>query len=86
MLEGVYGKPVMLDDGRVVTADENYVRESILTPAVKVVKGFQPIMPVFQGVVSDEQLNALVSYVKSLGSAQPATASAANASPQPKVQ
>jgi cytochrome c oxidase subunit 2 len=86
MLEGVYGKPVMLEDGRVVTADENYVRESILTPAAKVVKGFQPIMPVFQGVVSDEQLNALVSYVKSLGSAQPATASAATAPPQPKVQ
>jgi cytochrome c oxidase subunit 2 len=85
-LEGVFGKPVMLEDGRVVNADENYIRESILTPAAKVVKGFKPIMPVFQGLVSDEQLNALMAYVKSLGSAQPATASTATAPPQPKVQ
>jgi cytochrome c oxidase subunit 2 len=85
-LEGVYGKPVMLEDGRVVAADDNYIRESILTPAAKVAKGFKPIMPVFQGIVSDEQLNALVAYVKSLGAAQPATASTATAPPEPKVQ
>ena len=53
-------------DGRVVTADENYVRESILAPGAKVVSGFKPIMPVFQGLVSEEQLNGLVAYVKSL--------------------
>ena len=57
---------MQLEDGRVVTADENYVRESILTPGAKVVSGFKPIMPVFQGLVSEEQLNALVAYVKSL--------------------
>jgi cytochrome c oxidase subunit 2 len=57
---------VQLEDGRVVTADENYVRESILTPGAKVVSGFKPIMPVFQGLVSEEQLNALVAYIKSL--------------------
>ncbi len=71
-LVGVFGKPVMLEDGRTLVADENYVRESILTPAAKVVKGFKPIMPVFQGLVSEEQLNALVAYVKSL--TQPQTA------------
>jgi len=70
-LEGVFGKPVMLEDGRTVMADENYVRESILTPAAKVVKGFKPVMPVFQGLVSDEQLNALVAYVKSLSQPPP---------------
>jgi cytochrome c oxidase subunit 2 len=85
-LEGVFGKPVMLEDGRVVNADENYVRESILTPATKVVKGFKPIMPVFQGIVSEEQLNALLAYVKSLGSAAPVAGSTATAPPQPKVQ
>jgi cytochrome c oxidase subunit II len=69
-LVGVYGKPVMLEDGRTVMADENYVRESILTPAAKVVKGFKPIMPVFQGLVTDEQVNALVAYVKSLSPPQ----------------
>lgn len=65
-LQGVFGKKVLLEDGRTVVADENYVRESILTPGAKVVSGFKPIMPTFQGMVSDEQLNALVAYIKSL--------------------
>ncbi len=65
-LVGVFGKPVQLEDGRTVIADENYVRESIMSPAAKVVAGFKPIMPTFQGMVSEEQLNALVAYVKSL--------------------
>jgi len=73
-LTGVFGKPVQLEDGRTVTADENYVRESILNPTAKVVSGFKPIMPVFQGQVSEEQLTALVAYVKSLN---PAPAGAA---------
>jgi cytochrome c oxidase subunit 2 len=71
-LVGVFGKPVLLEDGRTVIADENYVRESILSPSAKVVKGFKPIMPVFQGLVSEEQLTELVAYVKSL-SAPPGT-------------
>lgn len=70
-LAGIYGKTVVLQDGRSVTVDENYIRESILEPGAKVVQGFKPIMPTFQGQVSDEQLNALVDYVKSLGEAQP---------------
>ena len=65
-LVGVFGKSVQLEDGRTVLADENYVRESILSPAAKVVSGFKPIMPTFQGLVSEEQLTALVAYVKSL--------------------
>ena len=69
-LQGVFGRPVSLEDGRTVTADENYIRECILDPGAKRVKGFQPIMPTFQGLVSEEQLNALVAYVKSLS--QPA--------------
>jgi len=68
-LQGVFGKPVLLEDGRTVTADENYVRESILDPGAKVVNGFKPVMPTFQGLVSEEQLNALVAYVKSLSNA-----------------
>jgi len=72
-LVGVFGKPVMLEDGRTVVADENYIRESILSPSAKVVKGFKPIMPVFQGLVSEEQLTELVAYVKSL-SAPPGAA------------
>ena len=81
-LTGIFGKPVLLDDGRTVTADENYIRESILVPSAKVVSGFKPIMPTFQGLVSEEQLNALVAYVKSLSSQPPAgTAKTADAKP-----
>jgi len=78
-LQGVFGKPVQLEDGRTVTADENYVRECILTPGAKRVKGFQPIMPTFQGLVSEEQVNALVAYIKSI-SAKPGEASKTSAS------
>ena len=70
-LAGIFGKPVLLEDGRTVVADEKYIRESILQPAAKIVNGYKPIMPTFQGQISDEQLNALVAYVKSLS--QPPT-------------
>jgi cytochrome c oxidase subunit 2 len=65
-LSGLFGNKVQLEDGRTITADENYIRESILNPSAKVTSGFKPIMPVFQGLVSEEQLTALVAYVKSL--------------------
>ena len=57
---------MLLEDGRTVIADENYIRESILNPGAKIVSGFKPIMPTFQGQVSEENLMALVAYVKSL--------------------
>jgi len=69
-LIGIFGKPVLLDDGRTVVADENYVRESILNPGAKIVSGFKPIMPTFQGQVSEENLMALVAYIKSLSQSQ----------------
>jgi cytochrome c oxidase subunit 2 len=85
-LQGVFGKPVQLQDGRTVTADENYLRECILDPGAKRVKGFQPIMPTFQGLVSEEQVNALVAYIKSLSAAKPADGanSSAESTPQSK--
>jgi cytochrome c oxidase subunit II len=79
-LQGVFGKPVQLEDGRTVTADENYVRECILDPGARRVKGFQPIMPTFQGLVSEEQVNALVAYIKSISSAKPEEAGRTSAS------
>jgi cytochrome c oxidase subunit 2 len=85
-LQGLFGKSVQLEDGRTVTADENYLRESILTPGAKIVSGFKPIMPTFQGMVGDEQLNALVAYIKSLSQPKAPTKSAATTSPQPQVQ
>jgi len=69
-LDGIFGKPVMLDDGRTVTADENYIRESILNPSAKVVSGFKPIMPTYQGQISEETLGELVSYIKSISQPQ----------------
>ena len=65
-LEGLFGKPVQLADGRTVVADESYIRESILNPNAKIVAGFQPLMPTFQGLLSEEALLQLVAYVKSL--------------------
>jgi cytochrome c oxidase subunit 2 len=70
VLQNVFGHPVQLHDGTVVTADENYLRESILTPAAKVTAGYQPVMPAFQGLVSEEQLLALIEYIKSLSTQQ----------------
>src|SRR5512139_3424660 len=67
ILDGLFGRPVKLTTGDVVTADEGYIRESILNPVAKIVAGFQPIMPTFQGLVSEEQLLQLIEYIKSLG-------------------
>jgi cytochrome c oxidase subunit 2 len=69
-LVGLYGKTVSLSDGRKMTVDENYLRESIVNSQAKVVQGFQPIMPVFQGQISEENLMQLIAYIKSL---KPAT-------------
>jgi cytochrome c oxidase subunit 2 len=66
VLEGLFGKTVTLQNGETITVDEAYVRESILQPAAKITAGFQPIMPTFQGLVSEEQLLELIEYVKSL--------------------
>ena len=65
-LGGLYGTEVLLDSGQKVLFDESYIRESILYPNAKVVAGFQPIMPTFRGQVSEEQILALIAYIKSL--------------------
>jgi cytochrome c oxidase subunit 2 len=80
VLANVFGSQVELQNGSVVTADEAYLRESIVNPQAKIVAGFQPIMPTFQGLVSEEQLLQLISYVKSL-SQQGAAPGSAPASP-----
>lgn len=69
ILNGIFGKPVTLVDGSKVWADETYVRESIVAPGAKVVKGYQPIMPTFKDQLSEEELIQLVKYVKGLGPA-----------------
>ncbi len=67
-LVGVFGHTVHLNDGSTLIADESYVRESILNPTAKIVEGYQPIMPSFQGRLSEEQILQLIAYIQSLGS------------------
>jgi cytochrome c oxidase subunit 2 len=69
-LQGLFGKQVLLEGGRTVLADENYIRESILDPGAKIVNGYKPVMPTFQGLVSEEQLNSLIAYVKAQSGAK----------------
>jgi len=67
-LNGLYGARVLLADGSVVEADDAYIRESILQPAAKIVAGYQPLMPTFQGLLTEEQVIVLTAYIKSLQS------------------
>src|SRR6267378_1300586 len=66
-LLGVYGNTVHLTNGQTLMADDAYIRESILSPAAKVVNGYKPVMPSFQGQLSEEQIVNLVAYIRSLG-------------------
>ena len=70
-LEGLYGKPVPLADGTTVTADDKYIRDSILLPRSQIAAGYQPLMPSFEGKISEDQLLRLVIYIKSLAGQQP---------------
>jgi cytochrome c oxidase subunit II len=71
LLEGVYGSQVPLADGRIVHADERYLRDCILIPNTQVVAGFDPVMPSFQGRISEDDLFAIITYLKSIGSSSP---------------
>jgi cytochrome c oxidase subunit 2 len=66
VLENLYGQMVQLRGGRSALADEDYVRESILHPAAKIVAGYQAIMPTFQGQIDAEEIAALIAYFKTL--------------------
>jgi cytochrome c oxidase subunit 2 len=66
VLAGVYGRMVHLADGRTVRADEAYLRDSILQPKRDVVVGYEPIMPSFDGLVDEADLQRLVAYLQSL--------------------
>ena len=78
VLNGVAGHQVQLADGSTVLADDNYLRESIMNPQAKIVAGYQPLMPTFQGLVNEEGLMQLIAYIKSLPAtgAQPAAGTA----------
>jgi cytochrome c oxidase subunit 2 len=65
-LKDIFGTQVTLADGSTALADEGYLRESIINSQARIVQGYQPLMPAFQGLVSEDNLVALVEYVKSL--------------------
>ena len=63
----LFGKKGELSDGKTYVADENYIRESILNPAAKVVKGYPPQgMPSFQGQLSDEDITGVIEFIKTI--------------------
>jgi cytochrome c oxidase subunit 2 len=64
--KGIFGKPERLNNGAQVVVDEDYLRESMMTPGAKVVDGFEPIMPTFQGLLRDHEVRGLVEFIKSL--------------------
>jgi cytochrome c oxidase subunit 2 len=71
-LEGIYGRPVPIETGpgrepRFVIADDRYIRDSILLPKSQVVAGYNPIMPSFQGQISEDDLLKIIEYIKSIG-------------------
>jgi cytochrome c oxidase subunit 2 len=65
-LAGLYGRAVHLSDGRTVTADDAYIRDSILLPKRDVAAGYQPLMPSYAGELSEDQIIRLTAYIKSL--------------------
>ena len=85
-LAGVYGSKVELANGTSVVVDDGYIRESILTPQMKLVSGFQPVMPTFQGLVNEEGVMSLIEYIKSLPPAAKPASQAAQAPAAPATQ
>jgi len=64
--KGLFGHTVVLSDGKSIVADESYIRESIFDPNARIVKGFQPVMPAFKGILKDEDMPAIIAYMKTL--------------------
>jgi cytochrome c oxidase subunit 2 len=81
VLEGVYGSRVALADGSSVDADDEYLRESVVDPGAKVVTGFTAIMPTYRQSLDDQQLMALVAYLKALGATRRPPSAAAEEAP-----
>ena len=71
LLEGVYGKPVPLANGKTVTADDRYIRDSILLPAKQISAGYENIMPSYSGQLGEEEIMQLIAYLKSIGEQPP---------------
>jgi cytochrome c oxidase subunit 2 len=66
LLAGLFGKEVLLEGGGKALFDADYVRESVLDPRAKIVRGYQPLMPTYSGQLNEEQILALIAYLESL--------------------
>jgi cytochrome c oxidase subunit II len=64
-IKGLFNSTVQLADGGTVVADEAYIRESILRPMAKVVHGYKPVMPTYEGQISEEGIAQIIAYIKS---------------------
>jgi len=64
--KGLFGKTESFVDGSSAPADENYIRQSILDPAAKVVQGYAPSMPTYMGKLKDAEIDGIIAYIKSL--------------------
>jgi len=64
--KGLYGREKHLEGGKEVTADEQYIRESIFDPGAKVVKGFPNVMPTYKGSMTDDDVAAIIAHIKTL--------------------
>ena len=82
----LFGSKVKLSDGTTVTADEAYLRESILNPSAQIVAGYQPLMPTYKGQVTEEQVLLLIAYIRSLSAAGATQLSHPTATPPANLQ
>jgi cytochrome c oxidase subunit 2 len=65
-LKGIFGISVRMTGGREVLVDDNYIRESVLDPQAKIVAGYQPVMSTYKGILSDDDITALIEFIKTL--------------------
>ena len=79
---GLFGRQERLADGGTVVVDRNYIRESILNPNAKIVAGYTPIMPTFQGRISEEEIQQIISYIESLADVESGEPGAEGGEPQ----
>jgi cytochrome c oxidase subunit 2 len=71
LLQDLYRNPVPLANGTMVTADDQYLRDSILQPGKQITAGYQNIMPSFAGHLSEEEIMQLIAYLKYIGNQPP---------------
>jgi cytochrome c oxidase subunit 2 len=71
LLEGLYRNPVPLSDGTMLTADDQYLRDSILQPAKQISAGYDNIMPSYSGHLREEEIMQLIAYLKAIGQEEP---------------